>query len=1039
MTADPCEVNDLSFDRPLPVRERYHARSLATKWLRSRRAFPVSGWSRWVPVVLSAVWLAGCDAPGTQPQPEVPVTGSIAGTVSADGEGLPGVTVSAFGWTATTGSGGAYRFDNVAGGTHEVSISGHPADVSFPSTTASATISSAGQTVTVDFAGTYLRTSAITGTVSVGGSGAAGLTVTLDGTESATAHTGDAGEYAFENLRAGSYVVRISGFDPEAVSFDRTSAEVVLGAGESATADFNGVSLAAEQEALLTLLDATGGTWANALGWSADRPVSEWGGVETDSTGAVTGLRLSGVGMEGELPPELGKLTRLKVLDVSGNKLTGSIPKELANLWKARSLRTVDLTGNALTGHVNRLFTSGDTSLVSPDSIVQAADADGASANTIALTHFYAGGNRLTGEIPPEVGGFPNLEVLDLSGNDLTGPIPPELGNLSKLRVLDLGGSWRPNGESAFNTLTGEIPPELGRLSNLEWLLLGDNALTGPIPPELGNLSKLRELDLGRRLRPDGESISNDLTGPIPPELGGLSNLEGLRLGWNALSGSIPPELGNLVTLRWLDLGWNALTGPIPPELGGISKLRHLDLSGNALTGDIPPELGGLSNLELLQLYANALTGEIPPELGRLSNLEELQLDGNALTGPIPPELGSLSNLEGLDLAGNVLTGPIPPELGNLAKLRWLHLGYNALTGPIPPELGRLSNLEWLGLSGADLTGPIPPEFGRLSRLRGLTVDRNFDLYGTLPRRLTNLGYLERFWFDETSLCAPNDDEFVAWMEAVEARSTDLLQTVRGPYCDRGTPEVLLRDDFATRESLDNWTLGNSRTSAGVDNGLLYLSITEEGWTALAYQAFDDGVSATDWRVTARVARERDDVRMIIWLFMDHDVYQHYRFEIGSGYDVGDRDTNYRFFAWNDNRDGPGEGGWVYFSGLGHGVSDAINDGANEFNEVDYSIIDGALSMNVNGTTVAGPVVLSRPLATDIVGIGLASAHAGGGEYATTLFDWVELNGELLGAATGGAVERAHIPPEVADRVRRLEARLAAGDVKEERMPGGSR
>ena len=377
--------------------------------------------------------------------------------------------------------------------------------------------------------------------------------------------------------------------------------------------------------------------------------------------------------------------------------------------------------------------------------------------------------------------------------------------------------------------------------------------------------------------------------------------------------------------------------------------------------------------------------------------------------------------MEGLDLHNNQLSGSIPPELGDLANLEFLGLRENNLSGGIPAELGSLANLEGLDLDNNQLTGSIPPELGDLSDLRSLTVHRNDGLSGVLPSSLVDLVNLQQFWFFATGLCAPNDDAFVTWLEAVD--------DVQGPYCDRGTTEVLLRDDFATRASLDDWALGTSHTAAGIDNGLLYLSNTEEGRLAIVHQAFANGLSATNWRVTARIGREKDDARMIVWLFMDHDVYQDYRFEIGSGLDVDGQATNYRFFAWNANRDGPGEGGWVFFSDFGSGFSDAVNDGTNEFNEVDFSLIDGALSMNINGTTVAGPSVLRTLLPTDIVGIGLASTHV---EHATTLFDWVELNGELLGATAGGEMDGAHVPPAVADRTRRLEARLAAGDVKVE-------
>ena len=95
--------------------------------------------------------------------------------------------------------------------------------------------------------------------------------------------------------------------------------------------------------------------------------------------------------------------------------------------------------------------------------------------------------NRLSGEIPPELGRLSRLTTLALDSNRLSGGIPPEFGSLSNLATLRLGG----------NQLTGGIPPELGGLSNLESLSLTDNRLGGKIPPELGNLSNLNSFSLG--------------------------------------------------------------------------------------------------------------------------------------------------------------------------------------------------------------------------------------------------------------------------------------------------------------------------------------------------------------------------------------------------------------------------------------------------------------------------------------------------------------------------------------------------------------
>ena len=50
--------------------------------------------------------------------------------------------------------------------------------------------------------------------------------------------------------------------------------------------------------------------------------------------------------MSGEIPPELGGLTNLKVLWLDENELSGEIPSELGNL----DLRVLSLAGNRLTG-----------------------------------------------------------------------------------------------------------------------------------------------------------------------------------------------------------------------------------------------------------------------------------------------------------------------------------------------------------------------------------------------------------------------------------------------------------------------------------------------------------------------------------------------------------------------------------------------------------------------------------------------------------------------------------------------------------------
>ena len=347
------------------------------------------------------------------------------------------------------------------------------------------------------------------------------------------------------------------------------------------------------------------------------------------------------------------------------------------------------------------------------------------------------------------VGGVPRRVVsIRLIARGLNGTLPVELGDLASLMELDLGE----------NQLTGTVPSELGQLSGLTQLWLNSNELTGAIPAQLGNLPNLEILAIS----------SNQLTGIIPEELGNLSNLKVLWLHANDLTSTIPARLGNLSSLEHLALSSNHLMGPIPSELGNLSNLRRLRLGNNEMTREIPAELGNLSNLEELFLSFNSLTGTIPSELGNLSSLTGLWLHTNELTGPIPAQLGNLSNLEYLELGNNGLSGSIPTELGGLSNLTFMNLSSNRLSGEIPTEFGYLHNLEELSLSRNQLTGTIPSELGNLSNLTGLWLADN-RLTGQIPRSFTSLARLTTFYFwNNSGLCAPTDDEFREWLQAVE-------------------------------------------------------------------------------------------------------------------------------------------------------------------------------------------------------------------------------------------------------------------------------
>ena len=232
-----------------------------------------------------------------------------------------------------------------------------------------------------------------------------------------------------------------------------------------------------------------------------------------------------------------------------------------------------------------------------------------------------------------------------------------------------------------------------------------------------------------------------------------------------------------------LILTQNGLVGPLPGKLGGLTKLLSLSFAGNNLTGPLPAELESLVNLTELFLSGNSLTGPIAV-LGELVSLQRVSVASNTFSGPIPATLGELADLDELNLNFNRLTGPIPASLGNLTKLTGLGLAGNALTGPIPASLGNLANLEYLVLDNAGtLSGHVPSTFGNLQSLRFLWMQGN-QLEGELPANLTSLSLAGLFQYinqptlrfeDNAGLCAPADDAFQAWLDALPFGYTGLV------------------------------------------------------------------------------------------------------------------------------------------------------------------------------------------------------------------------------------------------------------------------
>ena len=94
--------------------------------------------------------------------------------------------------------------------------------------------------------------------------------------------------------------------------------------------DATDLGLIADCGTLLAARDTLAGTVT--LNRSTDTPFADWSGVVVGGTpGRVIEIRLSDLGLTGQIPLELGDLPNLQHLNLSDNQLTGGIPAEFVS------------------------------------------------------------------------------------------------------------------------------------------------------------------------------------------------------------------------------------------------------------------------------------------------------------------------------------------------------------------------------------------------------------------------------------------------------------------------------------------------------------------------------------------------------------------------------------------------------------------------------------------------------------------------------------------------------------------------------------
>ncbi|CAL2260467.1 unnamed protein product [Prunus armeniaca] len=165
---------------------------------------------------------------------------------------------------------------------------------------------------------------------------------------------------------------------------------------------------------------------SRSLNWNVSSPVCDhWTGVTcSEDKSYVVAVRLPGIGFTGQIPPyTLSRLSRLQILSLRSNVISGHFPSDFFNLKN--------------------------------------------------LSFLYLQFNNFSGPLPGDFSVWKNLTIVNLSNNHFNGSIPYSLSNLTQLSGLNL----------ANNSLSGEIPDL--ESSKLQQLNLSNNNLTGSVPKSL--------------------------------------------------------------------------------------------------------------------------------------------------------------------------------------------------------------------------------------------------------------------------------------------------------------------------------------------------------------------------------------------------------------------------------------------------------------------------------------------------------------------------------------------------------------------------
>ena len=431
--------------------------------------------------------------------------------------------------------------------------------------------------------------------------------------------------------------------------------------------------------------------------------------------GRLTYLNIFNVGLQGELPSEIGSLTELTHLGLHTNNLAGELPAEIGNLTQLKQLSL---------GHNNFNGTL-------PEEIFKLKN----------LNILNLGNNAFTGTLSDDFNKLVNLHTIILDSNQFEGTIPESFCKHSAqfLQVQVEGNAFCPFYPSCLAS------PEALGMQSCNDCGPGFQPLNGNCywEEDISALQSMIDFSDSINLNMDADSSGSITSLELGLQQWQNSRLTELDCYWEAdscgLSGSLSEEIQNLTHLTKLDLSNNQFTGFIPDSICALTEnLAELNLTGNQFCECFPSclttmEIGVQDDSNCSQceegfekvcnIPESAVVSPEETECFFSQHLEVLNAIIDSSLFALPDSLDwemdadSSNSIEALEVGGQYwnngyltylnanqsgLSGVLPNNLSELDSLMTLNIANNFLTGEIPLSICTMINLQFKGeITGA--------------------------------------------------------------------------------------------------------------------------------------------------------------------------------------------------------------------------------------------------------------------------------------------------------------------------------------------------